>query len=276
MEELAIVLGDVPGPESIEVWEGLKQLFHITVITNEPIAKILQEQLIWPDLKYKTLKEYKDGYIPGLEEALSSYPYVFLKERIGVYAYQVVKAKSRYGFCLWIGEDHSVFLAGEEDATLRTIREEVTAAADAFLVQDPAVHRRLQAEGVQKIIDLPWVGRSRSTKEDYEKVRKIFNWQGPVLLYVGPLEWEEGLEEPLWALKEHDLHLALWGTGSYENSLKRLAVKLGVTHKITWLPWNQKSYLQAWAGCDGLYINPMGSQGKPSHRSPKHPHPKTL
>lgn len=83
--------------------------------------------------------------------------------------------------------------------------------------------------------------------------------EAPLVLYLGGLMEERGLEAliqsiPLW---RSDAHLALLGRGTFEDTLQRLAVELGVQRRMHVLTPVPPDEVVGWAASADLGVSPI-------------------
>ncbi len=154
-KNLALVYTTIPSPFEIEQFQAFcAHDYELTLITCQSIAEYLQGTCWIPSLRILALENHEENhtYLPGLEQALANFHTVIIKERVGLYAYQVVKAKWLHGFRLMVLVDNLTPWPANDISRLRTIREEVTTAADAFIVQSKALMEMLvNLEGISSI-----------------------------------------------------------------------------------------------------------------------------
>ena len=80
------------------------------------------------------------------------------------------------------------------------------------------------------------VDRFQSDKNVLDKAEEIRQKYGtPLILFVGRLVYYKGLEYLLKAMQDIEARLLVVGGGPLKNKLKRLAVRYGVSDKITWV-----------------------------------------
>ena len=151
-KNLALVIGNVPSVDEIDQFQLIKEDYNITVISSESICGYLTQTTFFRDLRCIACKDNDENttFLPGLEKALEGQDVVVVKERLGMYAFQAVKAKWRNRFRLICWVDNLTPYPGEDVSQIRTIRQEITAGADAFLVQSKAAAQVLQLEGVEQ------------------------------------------------------------------------------------------------------------------------------
>ena len=94
-QKLAIVLGTVPAVDDVDQFRLIKEQYDISVITAQSIVGYLSEMSHFQDLTCLALPDYDENpsYLPGLEKVLGDFDVVVVKGRLGIYAYQCVKAK---------------------------------------------------------------------------------------------------------------------------------------------------------------------------------------
>ena len=163
--KLALVFGNLPTAEEVDQFRLLSEEFDITVVTTESLCEYLNQTSRFGNLRCLALPDHEENptYIPGLEHVLSDFDVVVIKERLGLYAYQAVKAKWKNRFRLAVWVDNLACFPAEDVDQMRTIRAEVTNAADAFIVQSKTARRALLLEGIeeQRIFNFsPWVEKN--------------------------------------------------------------------------------------------------------------------
>ena len=175
--KLAIVIGCLPSIEEIDQFRLMTEKYDVRVITAESIAAYITQNSFFQDLTCIVLKDHDENptFLPGLEKVLADFPMVIVKERIGLYAYQVLKAKWRYQFRMFVWMDNLVPFPANDVDQMRTIRTEVSNAADGFIVQSKAARVTLELEGIEedRILDmLPFVqGRTNNDKASKANAR---------------------------------------------------------------------------------------------------------
>ncbi len=141
-------------------------------------------------------------------------------------------------------------------------------ARDVFLSSSPSIDRT----------KITVIHNSVVVPSEY-KFQEGDNEKEPLLLFTGRLSQEKGLEILLQAfarLDNNKLRLRICGTGSeeYVNSLKQLAVHLGVADRVDWRGFVENVYAEiaeatvcvapsVWQEPFGLTIIEFMSQGRP-------------
>lgn len=276
---LALVIGTIPTVDEIDQFRLIEEQYDINVISSESICGYLTQTSYFKDLTCIVLPDYDENptYLPGLEKALNGYDMVLVKERIGLYAYQCVKAKWRYRFRLLVWVDNVVPWPANDVDQMRTVRMEVSAAADAFIVQSKAARTVLELEGIEKdrIHDmLPWVGqRVKRTKKTRAQAREALGLaEGDlVIAYTGQIEWEEGLQDLVAAVKlcvnknagfRRRVRVVFCGIGSWAEALRESFLSLGIDDKAIYLAPNRKSMDTILAVADAIYLCHLASRDR--------------
>jgi len=148
--KMALVFGTLPTADEVDQFRLLSEQFDIALVTSQSICGYMMQTSRFQNLRCVPLPEYDENptYVPGLEKALQEFDVVVVKERVGLYAYQAMKAKWRKNFRLVVWIDNLTAFPADDVARMRTIRNEVTAAADAFIVQTEAARQTLMTDGV--------------------------------------------------------------------------------------------------------------------------------
>src|SRR5215471_2640060 len=126
-KKLALVYGTLPTVEEIDQFLLLAADYEVTVVTSESVVGYLTQTSHFDQLACAALPDHSENttYLPGLEKALAGFDVVVVKERLGMYAYQAVKAKWRNRFRLVVWVDNLTPMPGDDVTHLRTIRREV-------------------------------------------------------------------------------------------------------------------------------------------------------
>ncbi|MFK7823043.1 MAG: glycosyltransferase [Oligoflexales bacterium] len=271
ISNIAFVYGTLPSTEEIDQLQLLKNSFEISVISSESIIGFLLKNSFFKDLKCIPLPDHDEDttFLPGLEKVLEKFDTVIIKERLGIYAFQAVRAKLRFRFHLLVIIDNLTIFPADDVQRIRSIRNEVTDAADGFIVQSKAAKTTLITEGIseEKIHTWPcWIQhREMRDKEHKREALKALSLPERDILIVfnGQVEWEEGLLELLHGIKiskdadnslKHRLKLAICGIGSFANEVKQRSVKLGIDADILYLAPSRDSYLTLVQAADAIYI----------------------
>ncbi len=247
--KIALVYGTLPSIDEINQLQPILNNCQIDLIASEAIISYLSQNIDNDKINCIVLPEHDENptFLPGLEEALTSYKIVIVKERIGIYAYQVVKAKWRNKFRLFTWIDNIKSYPSEDLKRLRTIRTELGQSTDGFIVQSDDAKKALLIEGVpaSMIYHLaPYtVQRHLPEKSDRYQAKEKLGYKDNdwVLVHEGPIEWEENLLELLTAIKilrdedrslAHRIHLCLSGVGSFSTEVKKYAELLGIDDQV--------------------------------------------
>lgn len=248
-KRIALVFGTVPSHEEIEQYQLLYPQFEFTLITAQSVADYIQSVCFFKDLNIVSLPDHDENpsFLPGLERALVGYDFVIVKERVGLFAYQAVKSKWVNNFKLFVVVDNVTPFPGEDIRQMKTIRDEVTAAADGIIVQSKLIENMLTTvEGVdkQKIFYITPYVKARRVAGETERVRALESLKlhdGDFLVAAfGQIEWEEGLLDIVHAIKHvHEregeyckVKLAICGVGSFDQDLLDRINALGIAHAI--------------------------------------------
>ena len=206
---LALVTGNVPNIDEIDQFRLLVDTYEVNVISSVSICEYLKENSFFNDLTCIALQDHDENptFLPGLEQVLKNYDLVVVKGRLGLFAYQTIKAKWQSRFRLFVWVDNLVPFPANDIDQMRTIRQEVTNAADGFIVQSRHAKSVLEVEGIEsdRITDMiPWVEQraQRDGKSRAEARSSIGLAEGDIVIgYIGLLEWEEGLMNLAAAIK---------------------------------------------------------------------------
>lgn len=269
-KRVALVYGNLPTVEEIDQFMLIADEYDLTVISSESICGYLTQNSYFHNLPCIALADYEENttYLPGLENALRGFDLVIIKERLGMYAYQAVKAKWRNRFRLICWVDNAVVRPGEDVTMMRTVRSEVTSAADGFIVQSEAVRSALEIEGIEqkRIMSFPpWVETrvKRSGKNRAQALQKLgLSDTDFVICHFGQIEWEESLVDLLNALKmmqSTDKNLAarlkvvLCGIGSYGTELRDRAVQMGLDRQFIYVAPTREALETTLTAADCMY-----------------------
>jgi len=250
-EKLAAVYGTIPSPEEIDQLVAFcGDQYELTIVTGLSIAEYLRTSSKSIGLRVLALPDHEENhtFLPGLEQALTGFHTIIVKERIGLYAYQAVKAKWLHRSRLIVLVDNLTPWPAQDIARLRTIRDEVTKAADAFIVQSEAARDMLtMIEGIEskRIYFIPpFVAPTKSEggRAKADALRALGFHDGDFLVsVVGQVEWEEGLFDALHgvalARRENGgeyskIKLAVCGVGSFDLVLQERIEALGLTSAV--------------------------------------------
>lgn len=278
-QRLAIVLGTVPSIEEIDQFRLIADGYDVAVVASESIVGYLTQTSFFHDLKCIALPDYDENasYLPGLEAVLSNFDIVLVKERLGLYAYQAVKAKWRSQFRLIVLCDNLTPFAGEDITHMRTIRQEVTAAADAFLVQTQAARQALVIEGVEpeRIMDfIPFIeARVKRTAKNKAKALAVLGLSDGdfVIAHMGQIEWEEGLFDLIHAAKlvtqrdssmNRRLRLVFCGIGQLSSQLRERMVSLGLDRRAVYVAPSRDAFDSVLCAADCLYLSSIPARDR--------------
>jgi len=278
-QKLALVFGSVPTVEEIDQFKLVNGDFEITVVSSESICGFLTQTSWFSDLQCIALPDYDESptYLPGLEKIVGEFDVVVVKERLGLYAYQVVKAKLRSKFRLAVWVDNLIPFAGEDVSQMRTIRQEVSNAADAFIVQSNAARETLIVEGVeeQRIhYFVPWVEShvKRSPKARAKALETLgLTDTDFVVAHFGQVEFEEGLFDLVHAAKRaiawdptvsRRLKLVFCGIGSLSNELRDRLVALGIDRRAVFVAPSRDAYNSILLAADCLFYSVQSSRDR--------------
>ena len=277
--QLAIIYGMLPSAEEIEQLQLLQEEFKITIISSESIIGYFTQNVFSSNFECIPLPDHDDNttFLPGLEKVLENFSMVIVKERLGIYAFQVVKAKWKHQFKLLIWVDNLTLQPGEDIQRMRTIRNEVNKAADSFLVQTNAARDTLLLEGIhaKKIIKFgTWVEKrvERTEKTKRAALEKLgLSDTDYLIVHNGQVEWEEGLLELLHGLKlvkeqeptfRNRLKLAICGIGSFATELKQRSLALDIDSDVIYLAPNRESYLALTQAAEAIFVGGHNSRDR--------------
>ncbi|MFW7380542.1 MAG: glycosyltransferase [Oligoflexus sp.] len=278
-QKVALVIGSLPSIEEIDQFSLLSSTFDVSVISSESICGYLTENSFFQDLNCIALKDHDDNptFLPGLEQALANFDVVVVKERLGLYSYQALKAKWRYQFRLLVWIDNLNPFPAEDVDQMRTIRQEVCHTADGFLVQSKLARSMLEMEGIEKdrIHDLkPWlathVTRSPAARAE-ARSRLGLPESSLIISYMGQIEWEEGLKDLIVAAKilidkepslKDRLRLVICGIGAYGSELSSIFQAFNIENCVAYYAPSRdanKAILQA---SDAIYLSTLPSRDR--------------
>ena len=278
-QKLALVYGNLPTVEEIDQFQLLRDQYDIKVVASESICGYLTQTSWFQDLECIALKDYDDnpGYLPGLENILVNFDVVVIKERLGLYAYQAVKAKARKRFHLVAWVDNLVPFPGADVQQIRAIRQEIANVADAFLVQSAAARQVLLLEGIDdaRIFSMrPWVESriNRSPKTRAEALARLGIAEGEfVITHIGQVEWEEGLFDLAHAVRiaidadaslSRRLRLVFCGIGSFATELRDRMVQLGIDQRAVYVAPERDAIDAVLLATDALYVSAISSRDR--------------
>lgn len=277
--KLAIVVGTLPNIDEIDQFRVLADSYQVCVVSSESICNYLNETSRFNNLQCYALPDHDENpsYIPGLESVLKGFDIVVLKERMGLYAFQAVKAKWKHKFRLLIWVDNLTTLPAEDIDQMRTIRHETTNAADAFIVQTKAARNALLVEGIenQRIFDVSCfvdAHISRTKKERAKALEALKIAESCFVIgHVGPIEWEEGILDLGAAVKlacqekpslKDKIKLVFCGIGSFAPQLKQAFVALGIDHMVIFVAPTRDAFATIYTGIDCIYFNSIPSRDR--------------
>lgn len=277
--KMALVYGNLPTVEEIDQFRLLSSQYDIKVVASESICGYLSQTSWFQDLECIALKDYEDnpGYLPGLENTLMNFDVVVIKERLGLYAYQAVKAKWRKRFHLVSWVDNMVPFPGADVQQIRTIRQEVANVVDAFIVQSSAARQALLLEGVsdERIFTMrPWIESrvQRSAKNRADALGKLGISESEfVIAHLGQVEWEEGLYDLAHGIRiavdsdpslSRRLRIIFCGIGSFATELRDRMVQLGIDQRAVYVAPERKAIDSILTGADALYVSAVSSRDR--------------
>ncbi len=270
--KLALVYGNLPSIEEIDQFQLLKDVYDVFIITSESIADFISKTTGYHDLKCVALPDHDDNptYLPGLEKALAGFDVVIVKERLGLYAYQAVKAKWRNNFRLAVWVDNLTPFPGEDMDQFRIIRQELANAADAYIVQSNAAREVLLLEGIAaakiSFFEPFAANRIKRSLKGRSKAMQLFGLKdGDYLIgHLGQIEFEEDLMLLLHAAKasmnnnaalKRRLRIALCGVGSAAEELNQRASKLGLGGRLLFVAPSRDAFDAMFMACDALFYS---------------------
>ena len=278
-KKLALVIGCLPSIEEIDQFRLITEGFDFEIITSESIAAYITQNSYFQDLTCVVLQDHEENptFIPGLEKVLSKYDIVVVKERIGLYAYQVLKAKWRFQFRMLVWVDNLVPFPANDIDQMRTIRTEVTNAADGFLVQSAVARSTLELEGIEseRIHEMiPWTDHQvvRNPKVRAEAREKLgFAESDFVIGCLGPVEWEEGLYDLMAAVRllinqrpgmKDKIKIAVSGIGSFAHDLKDASINFGTDYCVAYFAPNRDATKAIYEAVDGIFVCNLASRDR--------------
>jgi len=270
-QKLALVLGNLPTVDEVDQFKLLSDKFDVSVVSTQSICGYLNETSRFNHLRCLALPDHEENptYMPGLEQVLAEFDIVVLKERLGLYAIQTVKAKWKNRFRLAVWVDNLAAYPAEDVAQMRTVREEVGNAADVYLVQSKAAKNTLILEGVSEArIEQfsPWVERypARTKKSRAAALKDLGLPEGSlVIAHVGQVEWEEGLVDLATGCKfamlkdkslERRLRLVFCGIGSFSPQLRETLVALGIDDRAVFVAPSREAFARVLTAADCVYL----------------------
>lgn len=265
---IALVYATVPSAWEIDQFSLLSSKFKVEFISVESVCRYVAEVSRFHNLTCRAVPDYDENasYLPGLEGLLGGYDIVIVKERLGLYAYQAVKAKIRHKFRLGVMVDNLAPFPGDDIVNMRFIREEITSAADFFLVQSAAARQTLALEGVPqaKILGMPMflpAYGSENIADRRSAIQKLgLQSDDFVLSYLGPVEWEESLFDLIHGIKifreahpgvAERLKLIICGVGSASDALKHRVGLLDLERFVRFMNPTRAGY-EALSKCSNM------------------------
>ncbi len=251
-KKLALVYGNLPTVEEIDQFQLLTDAYDVSVVTSESVCSYLSQNSRFNHLRCVALADYEENpmYLPGLEKALADYDIVIVKERLGLYAYQAVKAKWKHRFRLGVWVDNLAVNPGEDVTAMRTVRREITNAADMFIVQTDAARQTLKSEGIADAricMFAPWVqvNGKRSKKTRAKALEQLGFAEGDIVIaHTGQIEWEEAILDLAHALKRAQeidpraaqrIRVVFCGIGSFAAQLRDAFIAHKLDDRVTYL-----------------------------------------
>jgi glycosyltransferase involved in cell wall biosynthesis len=276
---VALVFGTLPTVEEIDQFVTLAEEYDISVVSSASICAFVAQTSRFQGLKCVMCPDFDENatYLPGLEKILGGFEMVIVKERLGLYAYQAVKAKWRHGFRLFSWVDNLTPFPGDDVTQLRTVRREITNGADGFLVQTEGARDMLALEGVaaERIHYMrPWIEQcaKRSHKAKLEARKGVGIKDGDfVIAHMGQVEWEEGLIDLANAAKaaitrdktlSYKLKILVCGVGSLSDTLKQRGLALGIDEHIVYVVPNREGQRAVLASADCLFFGSSASRDR--------------
>jgi glycosyltransferase involved in cell wall biosynthesis/Tfp pilus assembly protein PilF len=270
--KLALLYGNLPTVEEIDQFQLLKEQYQIYVIAPESIVDYLSRASNFNDLKCLALPDHDDNptYLPGLERALQGFDVVVVKERLGIYGFQVVKAKWRNNFRLLVWVDNLVPFPGDDLDQFRIIRSELAGAADGFLVQSDAAREALLLEGidVKRVLFFePWIKTrfKRSVKNRAKSLQVLKLKESDFVIgHIGQIEWEEDLLLLVHAARKamndnvtlkRRMKLVFCGVGSYSDELNVRAKQLGLDGRVLFVAPGRDAFDTVLNASDALFYS---------------------
>ncbi len=278
-KKLALVYGNLPTVEEIDQFLLLKDEYQVSVIASESICGYLTQTSWFQGLECIALPDHNENttFLPGLEKALAGFDAVIVKERLGMYAFQCVKAKWRHRFRLVVWVDNATPFPGEDLVHLRTIRNEVTNAADAFIVQAEGARAALGLEGVEdrRVFSFrPWV-EPRAQRGGKARAKAVATLgladTDFVIAHFGQIEWEESLFDLVHAVKVLErtdkslgmrVKLVFCGIGSFSTELRDRLVHLGLDRQAVYVAPSRDAEATVLTAADCLYYSPMPARDR--------------
>ncbi len=277
--KLALVLGSVPSVEEVDYFRLLSETYAFNVIASESICGYLAQTSYFHQLTCIALRDHDENptFLPGLEKVLEQFSIVIVKERLGLYAYQVLKAKWRFQFKLLVWVDNLVAFPAHDVDQMRTIRTEVTNAADSFLVQSNAARVALELEGVaSNRIQLftPWIQERNDRSPAGRSLARGalgLSESDLIIAYLGQIEWEEGLSDLIAASKllinreaslRAKLRIVICGVGTFSTDMRDIIKAMGLEDNVVYYAPMRDANRAIQQACDMVYIAPIASRDR--------------
>jgi glycosyltransferase involved in cell wall biosynthesis/Tfp pilus assembly protein PilF len=277
--KVALVFGNLPTVEEIDQFRLVRDTMEVDVVTSESISGYLSQTSRFQDLKCIALPDHNESptFLPGLESVLAGYDVVLIKERLGLCAFQAVKAKWKHRFRLAVWVDNLCPYPGEDITQMRTIRQEVDNAADVYLVQTEAARHTLLLEGIkpERITSFAAWGEERVTRNKKTKASALAAMRLPetsfVVAHVGQVEWEENVLDLVHAIKHvkrtnpkfaDRLRIVFCGIGSYSGQLRQALITHGVDEHATFIAPARQAFEAILEAADCLYFAPMPARDR--------------
>lgn len=277
--KLALLYGNLPTVEEIDQFQLLRDTYEVYVIAPESIVDYLSRASHFNDLKCLALPDHDDNptYMPGLERALTGFDVVVVKERLGLYAFQAVKAKWRNNFRLVVWVDNLVPFPGDDMDQFRIIRSELASAADAFIVQSDAARETLILEGIDaKRISFvePWIRtRFKRSQKQRAKAVQVLGLKDSdfVIAHLGQIEWEEDLQLLVHAARKamndnvslkRRLKIVLCGVGSFSEELNLRAKQLGLEGRLVFVAPGRDAFDTIILAADAMFCSTTSNRDR--------------
>ena len=204
--------------------------------------------------EFRSRYRARESRILPFYERLESYDLIQSWELFTDWTAEAVKARERFDIPLALMVWDNIPFNMERDPGRRKMKAEAIAAADRFLVHTDRSARVLDMEGVprSKVVKIdPGIDTETFCPSDADRNSLGLEEDEFVILFVGWLLPRKGLDFLLMALRELlrpdslsglKMRLAIVGAGPGEERVRRLAKRLGVEERCTWLgarPYNE-------------------------------------
>lgn len=244
-------------------------------ITRLPALEDVYDRLPRPLVRYAQGGVGKvlgfDGVFFGLERTLTGFDLVHTAESLFYFSYQAARLKPRLGYKLVVLQDEVYPFQRDYSPVARRMRQAVHAAADLFTARTERARDALLLEGVSpdRIVVIPhgvdttmfrpeqadpqWRARAGATPGD------------TLVLFIGRLTFAKGVFTLLHALKlamcwpGHDgvrLRLLMVGAGAERSALERLAARLRLRDRVTFIENVPFADIPALIGACDLFVLP--------------------